>query len=100
LQQFSLELHLEKTRLIEFGRFAAKNRKQAKLGPPRSSGPSRGGPADFPRSQLGALAASRGLSHLSLRRILRLLEVLRVVQPSEPERREQRLYLAAVVLMG
>lgn len=36
LQQFSLELHPEKTRLIEFGRFAAKNRKQAKLGAPET----------------------------------------------------------------
>jgi RNA-directed DNA polymerase len=31
LQQFSLELHPEKTRLLEFGRFAALNRKQAEL---------------------------------------------------------------------
>src|SRR5262249_14266034 len=36
LQQFSLELHPEKTRLIEFGRFAAKNREQAKLGAPET----------------------------------------------------------------
>jgi len=36
LQQFSLELHAEKTRLIEFGRFAARNRKQAKLGAPET----------------------------------------------------------------
>ena len=36
LQQFSLELHPEKTRLIEFGRFAARNRKQAKLGAPET----------------------------------------------------------------
>ena len=36
LQQFSLELHPEKTRLIEFGRFAAKNRKQAKLEAPET----------------------------------------------------------------
>jgi hypothetical protein len=36
LQQFSLELHPEKTRLIEFGRFAARDRKQAKLGAPET----------------------------------------------------------------
>jgi hypothetical protein len=36
LQQFSLELHPEKTRLIEFGRFAARKRKQAKLGAPET----------------------------------------------------------------
>ena len=29
LQKFGLELHPDKTRLIEFGRHAAKNRKQA-----------------------------------------------------------------------
>src|SRR6266536_858217 len=32
LKQFSLELHPEKTRLIEFGRFAASTRAKAKLG--------------------------------------------------------------------
>jgi len=36
LQQFSLELHPEKTRLIEFGRFAAKTRANAKLGAPET----------------------------------------------------------------
>ena len=36
LQQFSLELHPEKTRLIEFGRFAASTRKQAGLGAPET----------------------------------------------------------------
>jgi hypothetical protein len=36
LQQFSLELHPEKTRLIEFGRFTAGNRRRAKLGAPET----------------------------------------------------------------
>jgi RNA-directed DNA polymerase len=36
LQQFSLELHPEKTRLIEFGRFAARDRRHAKLGAPET----------------------------------------------------------------
>jgi len=36
LKQFSLELHPEKTRLIEFGRFAAHNRKRARLGAPET----------------------------------------------------------------
>jgi RNA-directed DNA polymerase len=34
LAKFGLELHPEKTRLIEFGRFAAHNRKQRGLGKP------------------------------------------------------------------
>jgi group II intron reverse transcriptase/maturase len=34
LQEFALSLHPEKTRLIEFGRFAAKNRKARGLGKP------------------------------------------------------------------
>jgi len=36
LQEFSLSLHPEKTRLIEFGRFAARNRKQRGLGKPET----------------------------------------------------------------
>ena len=36
LQEFALSLHPEKTRLIEFGRFAAKNRKQRGLGKPET----------------------------------------------------------------
>lgn len=36
LRQFSLELHPEKTRLIEFGRFAASSRKKAGLGAPET----------------------------------------------------------------
>jgi group II intron reverse transcriptase/maturase len=36
LKQFSLELHPEKTRLIEFGRFAVNNRKQAGQGAPET----------------------------------------------------------------
>src|SRR6516165_2943876 len=36
LQEFGLSLHPEKTRLIEFGRFAAKNRKQRGLGKPET----------------------------------------------------------------
>ena len=36
LRQFSLELHPEKTRLIEFGRFAARTREHAKLGAPET----------------------------------------------------------------
>lgn len=36
LQRFSLELHPEKTRLIEFGRFVAQNRKRAGLGAPET----------------------------------------------------------------
>jgi group II intron reverse transcriptase/maturase len=36
LQQFALSLHPEKTRLIEFGRFAAKNRKARGLGKPET----------------------------------------------------------------
>jgi hypothetical protein len=31
LQEFALSLHSEKTRLIEFGRFAAENRKRCGL---------------------------------------------------------------------
>ena len=34
LQEFSLSLHPEKTRLIEFGRFAAQNREKRGLGKP------------------------------------------------------------------
>jgi len=34
LQEFSLSLHPEKTRLIEFGRFAAANRRRRGLGKP------------------------------------------------------------------
>jgi RNA-directed DNA polymerase len=34
--KFSLELHPEKTRLLEFGRFAASDRKQRKLGKPET----------------------------------------------------------------
>jgi RNA-directed DNA polymerase len=36
LEEFSLTLHQEKTRLIEFGRFAASNRKGRGLGKPES----------------------------------------------------------------
>ena len=36
LQEFALSLHPEKTRLIEFGRFAANNRKQRGLGKPET----------------------------------------------------------------
>ena len=36
LRTFNLELHPEKTRLLEFGRFAAKNRKQRKRGKPET----------------------------------------------------------------
>ena len=36
LQEFSLSLHPEKTRLIEFGRFAAENRKRRGLGKPET----------------------------------------------------------------
>jgi RNA-directed DNA polymerase len=36
LQEFSLSLHPEKTRLIEFGRFAAANRKRRGLGKPET----------------------------------------------------------------
>ncbi len=34
LAKFGLELHADKTRLIEFGRFAARNRKQRGEGKP------------------------------------------------------------------
>ena len=55
LRAFSLTLHPEKTRLIEFGRFAAQNRERRGLGKPETfkflgfvfiSGKSRRG--DFP----------------------------------------------------
>lgn len=36
MQQFALELHPEKTRLIEFGRFAVQNRKRVGLGAPET----------------------------------------------------------------
>src|SRR5213082_2507912 len=36
LAKFGLELHADKTRLIEFGRFAARNRKQRGEGKPES----------------------------------------------------------------
>ena len=36
LEEFSLSLHPEKTRLIEFGRFAATNRKRRGLGKPET----------------------------------------------------------------
>jgi RNA-directed DNA polymerase len=36
LQKFNLELHPEKTRLIEFGRFAIDNFKKRKLGKPKT----------------------------------------------------------------
>jgi RNA-directed DNA polymerase len=36
LQEFALSLHLEKTRLIEFGRFAAESRKRRGLGKPET----------------------------------------------------------------
>jgi nucleoid DNA-binding protein len=36
LRKFGLELHSEKTRLIEFGRFAASNRKQRGEGKPET----------------------------------------------------------------
>jgi RNA-directed DNA polymerase len=36
LQEFALSLHSEKTRLIEFGCFAAKNRKRRRLGKPET----------------------------------------------------------------
>ena len=38
LQKFELELHPDKTRLIEFGRFAAINRKQRGEGKPEIAG--------------------------------------------------------------
>jgi hypothetical protein len=37
LAKFGLELHAEKTRLIEFGRFAAQNREQRGEGKPEPS---------------------------------------------------------------
>jgi hypothetical protein len=52
LQEFALTLHPEKTRLLEFGRYAAVNRKRLRLGKPETfaflgfnfiSGKSRGG---------------------------------------------------------
>ena len=36
LKEFALSLHPEKTRLIEFGRFAAENRKRRGLGKPQT----------------------------------------------------------------
>ena len=36
LQEFALSLHPEKTRLIEFGRLAAENRKRRGLGKPET----------------------------------------------------------------
>jgi RNA-directed DNA polymerase len=36
LRKFGLELHSEKTRLIEFGRFAARDRKQRGEGKPET----------------------------------------------------------------
>ncbi len=36
LREYSLSLHPEKTRLIEFGRFAAENRKRRGLGKPET----------------------------------------------------------------
>jgi len=36
LQEFALSLHSEKTRLIEFGRFAVENRKRRGLGKPET----------------------------------------------------------------
>jgi hypothetical protein len=36
LQEFSLSLHPEKTRLLEFGRYAADNRKRRGLGKPET----------------------------------------------------------------
>ena len=36
MQDFSLSLHSKKTRLIEFGRHAANNRKQRPLGKPET----------------------------------------------------------------
>jgi len=36
LQEFALSLHPEKTRLIEFGRFAARDRKERRLGKPET----------------------------------------------------------------
>ena len=36
LEEFALSLHPEKTRLIEFGRFAAENRKRRRLGKPET----------------------------------------------------------------
>jgi hypothetical protein len=37
LREFSLSLHPDKTRLIEFGRFAAQNREKRGLGKPDTS---------------------------------------------------------------
>ena len=39
LKEFALSLHPEKTRLIEFGRFAAENRKRRGLGKPETRAP-------------------------------------------------------------
>jgi RNA-directed DNA polymerase len=36
LREFSLSLHPDKTRLIEFGRFAAQNRERRGLGKPET----------------------------------------------------------------
>ena len=36
LKEFALSLHADKTRLIEFGRFAAANRKRRGLGKPET----------------------------------------------------------------
>jgi RNA-directed DNA polymerase len=36
LEKFALSLHPDKTRLIEFGRFAAENRKKRGLGKPET----------------------------------------------------------------
>ncbi|WP_349632771.1 hypothetical protein [Mesorhizobium mediterraneum] len=36
LQEFALQLHLEKTRLIEFGRYAAQARRRKGLGKPET----------------------------------------------------------------
>ena len=64
LQEFSLSLHPKKTRLIEFGRHAANNRKQRGLGKPETfnflgmsfiCGKSRGG--KFLLTELSLLAA-------------------------------------------
>jgi nucleoid DNA-binding protein len=36
MQQFGLRLHPDKTRLIEFGRFAAENRQKRRAGKPET----------------------------------------------------------------
>jgi RNA-directed DNA polymerase len=59
LQEFSLSLHPEKTRLLEFGRYAADNRKRRGLGKPETFNFL--GYVFFPFMLCSALTASKGL---------------------------------------